>query len=254
MIATDALPGIPTDWRKVWSAYKPAVLSVRRGTALTVLPEKVARLDVAAVPTVERDVARAARALGTTIVVGLEVRDRIGERGRALAMDPSGRVTWYDKQRLLPGFEDRDRAGRTPVVIAVAATRVGLAICKDMHVPAIGRQYGGTGMMAVPAWDFGRDGWMGARMTAMRAVENGYAIARSSREGLLGAYDPAGRAIEERATSARATVIAAGLPVGGHPTLYARVGDLFGWASLAATALLLVTSRRRHGGGRDTVF
>ncbi|WP_174297772.1 hypothetical protein [Sphingomonas bacterium] len=242
LVATDELPGIPTDWGRVWSAYRPAVLSVERGTALTVLPEKVARLDMTAIPRVERDVARAARAVGTTIVVGLEVRDRIGERGRALAMDPAGRAIWYDKQRLLPGFEDRDRPGHTPVTIGVAGAIVGLAICKDMHIPSIGREYRGVSVMAVPAWDFGRDGWMGARMTALRAVENGYAVARSAREGRLGAYDPAGRAIVERSTTARAMVVAADLPMGVRPTLYARVGDLFGWACLVATTLLLVMS------------
>lgn len=248
MAATDELPGIPTDWGKVWSVYQPAVLSVGTGTALTVLPEKVARLDIAAMPSVERDVARAARAAGTTIVVGLEVRDRIGERGRALAMDPAGHATWYDKQRLLPGFEDRDRPGHGPVTIGVEGKRVGLAICKDMHIPSIGREYRGVGVMAVPAWDFGRDSWMGARMTALRAVENGYAIARSSREGLLGAYDPAGHAIVERATTHRATVVAASVPLGNGLTAYALVGDLFGWACLALTALLLVAGKRAQNG------
>ena len=105
-------------------------------------------------------------------------------------------------------------------MIDAAGERVGLAICKDMHIPSIGREYGGAEMMAVPAWDFGHDGWMGARMTAMRGVENGYAIARSAREGLLGAYDSVGRAIVERATSERAMVLTASLPIGGqaHPT------------------------------------
>lgn len=248
LVATDRLPGIPTDWREVWHAYGPGVMAVERGTVLTVLPERVARLDMAEVPGVERDVARAAREVGTTIVLGLEIRDSIGERGRALAIDPAGHATWYDKQRLLPGFEDRDRAGHTPVVIDAAGTRVGLAICKDMHVPSIGRQYEGVGVMAVPAWDFGRDGWMGARMTAMRAVENGYAIARSAREGLLGAYDPAGRTVEERTTEKRATVMMVSLPVGRRSTLYAQIGDLFGWTCLAAITLLLVASRRAPGG------
>ena len=259
MVATDRLPGIPTDWLKVWAAYEPAVMAVKRGTALTVLPEKVARLDITAVPRVEHDVAQAARTVGTTIVVGLEIRDSIGERGRALAMDPAGHVTWYTKQRLLPGFEDRDRPGRTPVVIQLPGAKVGLAICKDMHVPSIGREYGGAGVMAVPAWDFGRDSWMGARMTAMRGVENGYALARSSREGFLGAYDPAGRAIVERASSERVTVVLASLPVGSQFTLYSKLGDLFGWACLAATTLLLVMSWRtsrapseREKGGMDT--
>ena len=49
-------------------------------------------------------------------------------------------MTWYDKQRLLPGFEDRDRPGHTPVVIGATGTKIGLAICKDMHVPSIGQE------------------------------------------------------------------------------------------------------------------
>ena len=250
MIATDRLPGIPTDWSEVWSSYRPAVLSVNRGTELTMLPEKVARLDIAEVPGVERDVAIAARQAETTIVLGLEIKDHIGERNRALAVDPAGRATWYDKQRLLPGFEDRDRPGLTPVKIVAAGTKVGLAICKDMHVPSIGRKYDGVSLMAVPAWDFGRDGWMGARMTAMRAVENGYAIARSAREGLLGAYDAAGRTIVERATSERTTVTVASLFLGVGTTPYSRLGDLFGWVCVAATILLLAVSWRASRAGR----
>ena len=166
-------------------------------------------------------------------MVGLAVHDRV-YRNRALVATPAGAILWYDKQRMVPYFEDRDVPGVTPLIAAIAGTPLGVAICKDMHIPSIGREYAArTGLMAIPAWDFGRDGWMGARMTAMRAVESGYAIARASRNGLVGAYDASGRVIAESRSNGGAMV-----PTEIRGTLYGRIGDLFGWACLAMTMLL----------------
>jgi apolipoprotein N-acyltransferase len=95
--------------------------------------------------------------------------------------------------------------------------------------------------MTVPAWDFGQDGWMGARMTAMRAIENGYAVARSARDGYLGAYDRTGRVVVERpVTGDDVTVATATLPARGAATLYSRVGNAFGWLCVCLTGLLLI--------------
>ena len=73
--------------------------------------------------------------------------------------------------------------------------RTGVAICKDMHFPALGRENAvqGAALMLVPAWDFDRDGWMSdrltARLTALRGVESGFAIARSTRGGVSSVSD-----------------------------------------------------------------
>ena len=79
---------------------------------------------------------------------------------------------------------------------------------------------------------------MGARMTALRAVENGYAIARSARDGFAGIYDPFGRVVAERLVGRDMLVLSASLPAGGAPTLYALIGDAFGWGCVIVAALL----------------
>ena len=239
MIATDRFDGIPRDWNRVWSVYAPAVRAQAIRGGLVVLPEKIALLDPAAAAQAARDVAGAARATGSTLVVGLEVHDRV-YRNRALIATPAGAILWYDKQRMVPYFEDRDVPGVTPLIAAIAGTPLGVAICKDMHIPSIGREYAArTGLMAIPAWDFGRDGWMGARMTAMRAVESGYAIARASRNGLVGAYDASGRVIAESRSNGGVAVTHAMVPTEMRGTFYGRIGDLFGWACLTTTMLLI---------------
>lgn len=245
MIATDQIRSSPRDWSAVWDVYRPAVEGTARPGSLIVLPEKIALLDGPEAERAALSVAETAKRTGGTVIVGIEVRDAGIYRNRALVAAPDGRLAWYDKQRPVPGLEARDVPGKAPLLADLAGAHVGVAICKDMHIPSIGREYaGGAALMAVPAWDFGQDGWMGARMTAMRAVENGYAIARSARNGFVGAYDRTGRVLVERPTGQGITVVEAALPAVGHETLYARVGDLFGWVSVAALAILIGWLRR----------
>jgi len=238
MLATDRFRYIPTDWAKVWAAYAPAIQVQAVSGGLVVLPEKIALLDAAQAQVAARNLSAAAKASGATLVVGLEVKNGVF-RNRALIASPDGRAAWYDKQRLVPYLEDRDVPGKTPFISEIGGVPFGVAICKDMHIPSIGREYAGrVGLMAIPAWDFGRDGWMGARMTAMRAVENGYAIARSARDGLVGGYDSAGRVLAEQRSADGMAVAHLTLPAEARPTVYAVVGDAFGWACVVAMALL----------------
>lgn len=251
LVATDRFSGVPDDWDRVWSTYRPAVLAAGSAPGgLVVLPEKLALLDQAGAGRAAEDLARAAHATGATVVAGIEVRDRSGYRNRSLAASPDGRVAWYTKQRLVPGFEDRDRPGRGPGFARLGGAVLGLTICKDMHVPSIGRGYAGADVVAVPAWDFDRDGrgdgWMGARMAAMRAVENGFAVARSARGGLVGAYDRYGRSLAERRVTMRVILVQTALPSGGRSTPYARVGDLFGWLCVAAAVALRLAGWRKR--------
>jgi hypothetical protein len=52
-----------------------------------------------------------------------------------------------------------------------------------MDFPALSREYAadGANLMLVPAWDFNVDGWLHSRMAVLRAVENGFALARPNR-------------------------------------------------------------------------
>jgi apolipoprotein N-acyltransferase len=245
LIATDRFPYISPEWDPVWEVYRPAVERSAKPNALVVLPEKVALLDGAGAERAALMVAATAHAAGATIVVGIEVKDAGVYRNRALVAAPDGHTVWYDKQRLVPGLEARDVPGTAPLFADLAGARFGVAICKDMHIPSIGREYAdAAALMAVPAWDFGQDGWMGARMSALRAVENGYSLARSARDGFVGAYDRTGRVLVERPTGEEVTIADATLPASGHETVYARIGNVFGWASIASVVLLTAWLRR----------
>jgi len=157
----------------------------------------------------------------------------------------------YQKHHMAPP-ERRDRyiSGTEYSIHTIDGNSYGLAICKDMHFAALGRAYGErhAAVMLVPAWDFNYlDGWMEARTTVVRGIENGYAVVRASREGLLTASDAYGRILAERPSSdmpgrillAKVTVTN---PV---PTLYTRIGNLLGWICVAAAVVLLSLNRRR---------
>lgn len=245
LIATDRFPLIATEWDPVWEVYRSAVERSAKPHGLVVLPEKIALLDGAGAKRAAVMVAATAHETQATIVVGIEVEDAGVYRNRALVAAPDGHTAWYDKQRLVPGLEARDVPGTAPLFADLAGARFGVAICKDMHIPSIGREYAeAAALMAVPAWDFGQDGWMGARMSALRAVENGYSLARSARDGFVGAYDRTGRVLVERPTGDRVTIADATLPASGRETVYARIGDIFGWASVGSVVLLMAWLRR----------
>ncbi len=244
LIASDRFSGIASDWKAVWAVYGPAVDHAATPGALVVLPEKIALLDRAAADAAAAEVRTAAMKARATLVVGLEVRTNGIYRNQALVAQPDGQLAWYDKQRLVPFFEARDVPGQTPLFFQTGHIAAGAAVCKDMHIPSIGREYAGkVAVLAVPAWDFGRDGWMGARMTAMRGIEGGYAIARSSRNGLAGAYDAHGRVIAEAPSRLDAIAVTARLPAGRMDTVYSHIGEAFGWLCAALSVMTMVWVR-----------
>jgi apolipoprotein N-acyltransferase len=250
LIVTDRFDGEPKDWNTVWRIYQPQIAAHAAIGGVTVLPEKIALLEGASIAQAEQDVRAAAQAARATLVIGVETHADGIYRNRALIAAPDGSLRAYDKQRLVPGFEARDTPGKTPLLVPVAGQTMGVDICKDMHIPSIGRDYAQTAaFMAVPAWDFqgswGQDGWMGARMTMMRGIESGYAIARSARNGYLGVYDAYGRVIAEAPSSTQISVVQTNLPAGQVATPYARIGDAFGWLCCLLLAAAIVALRVR---------
>lgn len=94
--------------------------------------------------------------------------------------------------------------------------------------------------LAQPAWDFVRDARLHARMALVRAVENGFAMARVAQLGLLGSYDAYGRVLKE-APSARTpdVLLVYDLPLGPtERTFYTRFGDVF--SALCVVALVVL--------------
>jgi apolipoprotein N-acyltransferase len=147
----------------------------------------------------------------------------------------------YDKHHLLLGVEP-EKPGDKRVILDQPSGRWGLQICKDMDFPELSRQYatGGANLLLVPAWDFNLDRWLHARMAVLRAVENGFALARSARNGLLTLSDSRGRILAETATlPSRFVSITGKVNVASEETFYTRTGDWFAWLCIATFVILL---------------
>ena len=211
-----------------------------RGATTVVLPEKIGILkpdwgDVRAV------FERVAPETHSRVVVGVQERGT-QDANVALAFDPTGTVERYVKRHLIPHFE--------PLVPGNAAGLISnggaLEICKDMDFQG---RFGGTlatesNIAFVPAWDFVTDREAHANMAIMRGVENGFAVIRSAREGLITISDSQGRIVARAISSPVGPVtILAGVAPGRGGTLYVKIGDVFGWGCLALAIILGAASR-----------
>ncbi len=209
---------------------------------LIVLPEHFAVLRDAWREPAARSLQVAADTTGAAVVAGLDERGATARRNIAWVFLPNGGTPLtYVKRRLVPGLE----AAFTPGGGALALPGgIAVAICKDMDFQAMLRADAASTsarVMAVPAWDFGADGYGHARMAILRGVENGFAVARAARDGLLTLSDAHGRVTASLPSNAFPgfVTLAGRLAPGEGGTLYGRIGDAFAWLMLALSALLL---------------
>jgi apolipoprotein N-acyltransferase len=212
------------------------------GTQAVVLPEKIGRVSESALAEVDALFSAAAAERRAAIVVGLVRRTPSGAFNSSRYYSADGKLgANYDKHHLLPGVEP-EKPGDKRVVLDEPSGRWGLQICKDMDFPKLSREYAdeGANLLLVPAWDFNLDRWLHARMAMLRAVENGFALARSARNGLLTLSDNRGRIIAEMTTAPGRFVSVTGkLSVAPEETFYARIGDWFAWLCVAMFVILL---------------
>jgi apolipoprotein N-acyltransferase len=205
---------------------------------------------------------RVAREHGIYLGMGVIVVKATGPRGgqpflenKLVLVAPDGSVAWqYLKTNLTPGPERQWSIrgdGKLPLA-AAAAGRITGAICYDMDFPRHIRQAGqmGASLLLVPAndWpDIRETHW---RMARMRAIENGVAVLRPSSSGVSTAVDAYGRVVA-RADYERSGggPLLAFLPVGSVPTVYARVGDAWTWACVAAALVLVALGAARRWRG-----
>ena len=212
------------------------------GTQAVVLPEKIGRISETALAEVDSLYSSAASSTGAAIVLGLVRKTPSGAFNSSRLYSPDGKLEAnYDKHHLLPSVEP-EKPGDKRVVLDEASGRWGLQICKDMDFPKLSREYAdeGANLLLVPAWDFNLDRWLHARMAMLRAVENGFALARSARNGLLTLSDNRGRIIAEMTTAPGRFVSVTGkLSVAPEETFYAGTGDWFAWLCVAMFVILL---------------
>ena len=209
-----------------------------------IAPEKLVAVSETAAPGAKALFEAAARRTQAQLIVGLEEARQGGvRRNEALVFDRTGAITIdYEKHHFIPVLEDGYVPGTTYDTWPTPQGTVGVAICKDLDFPPLGREYAarGVGLLFVPAWDFNVDGWYHSRMAIMRGIESGFSIARVAKQGLHTVTDNRGRLLVDRPGSRDGFVtsdIAA--PVAHEDTLYARWGDWFAWVAIAALAWTL---------------
>jgi apolipoprotein N-acyltransferase len=219
------------------------------GTQAVVLPEKIGRVSESALAEVDSVYSSAAAAAQAAIVLGLVRKTPSGAFNSSRLYSADGKLEGnYDKHHLIPGVEP-EKPGDKQVILDEPSGRWGLQICKDMDFPKLSRQYGteGATLLLVPAWDFNLDGWLHARMAMLRAVENGFALARSARNGLLTLSDSHGRVLAETPTAPDSFVSISGkVNVFHERTLYTRGGDWFAWLCVILFVSLLAFQLLGH--------
>jgi apolipoprotein N-acyltransferase len=212
------------------------------GTQAVVLPEKIGRLGESALAEVDTLFSSAANDKHTVIVLGLVRKTPSAAFNSSRLYSADGKLEAnYDKHHLIPGVEP-EKPGDKRVILDEPSGRWGLQICKDMDFPKLSREYAadGANLLLVPAWDFNLDGWLHGRMAVLRAVESGFALARSARNGLLTLSDNRGRILAQAATvPGRFVSITGNVNVSREETFYTRAGDWFAWLCVAVFVTLL---------------
>jgi apolipoprotein N-acyltransferase len=214
-----------------------------RGAQIVILPEKIVMLSPAKTLDEQNRLSSLARQNRIWLEAGVGIDDGIRPTNWAWLFAPDGTIAAkYEKHHMAPPERlDHYESGSDYAIHNIDGKDYGLAICKDMHFATLGRAYGvrHATVMIVPAWDFSYlDGWLEARTTVMRGVENGYTIVRSSREGLLTVSDPFGRILAETPSHVMpGGTLLVTIPVTAQvPTLYTRIGNVLGWLCVVGAA------------------
>ncbi|WP_144119301.1 nitrilase-related carbon-nitrogen hydrolase [Catellatospora sichuanensis] len=232
----DSLPLGSAEARQVLESYlDQASKAGSAGATVLVLPEKVFKVTEPELAELGNRFSSVAAHSRITIVVGLTLKDQAGAHNIAMSYG-GGSAVRYDKQHLVTGWEDHFTAGDR--LVWLPGSTMGLAICKDLDHPELGRAYGrqATTVLLAPALDFDRDGWLHSRIAVVRGVENGITVVRSAGHGRLVAADSRGRLAADAVTGRGATSATVMLRSGSGATPYSRFGDWFAWLCLALVA------------------
>jgi apolipoprotein N-acyltransferase len=251
-------PGVPTEHLfRNYAGYDEQLIA--RGARVVVMPEdmgvvldsEVAETDAIFQPIADRT--------GAILVVGMAHISPTARHNEARIYMPYAAVRGYDKEHLLPPFEtSRFISGTLRMLLAAPGKAAGqtwaVAICKDLDFtdPALSYGRAQVGLLLAPAWDFRVDGFWHGHIAVMRAVEDGFSLVRSARNGLLTIADDRGRIVAEiPSTAAPFATLLASVPAGHSQTLFLLFGDWFGWCSLALLIYALVQMVRLRSHTKD---
>ncbi len=160
---------------------------------------------------------------------------------QAIWITPEGEVKWnYLKARPVPGEAVVAGGGIIPLD-QTAHANISSVICFDMDHPSYMRQAArlDTAVMLVPSWDWREIAPFHTHMASFRAVENGFSMVRATGDGFSAAFDYQGRILAAANSFTTDRAMVSHVPTQSVNTVYAVIGDLFAWLSIAGFAALV---------------
>ncbi len=154
----------------------------------------------------------------------------------------------YLKHEPVPGEPAVRGEGPMPLVQDKRGAVAG-AICYDYDFPrvALANARSGADLVALPSSDWRGIDPIHTQMAAVRAIEGGTSVLRSTRFGLSAGIDPWGRIRGwDSAWDSEERVLLVRLPRRGTETVYARLGDWFPATCVLMSVWLLFASARRR--------
>jgi apolipoprotein N-acyltransferase len=178
-------------------------------------------------------------------------------RDESVLIDPSGHIlSIYQKAHPVAGEEDLRLVpgnGQIPVV-ATPYGRLATVVCQDRDFLDIIQRVGqaNTDILLAPGGDWREIDPYHSQMATFEAIETGSSQVSQASYGLSVAVDYEGHVLA--ATDFFSTdpqVMVAYVPIQGVHTIYATIGDLFAWLSLAGLVVLIgVAIVRRPKAGK----
>lgn len=166
-------------------------------------------------------------------------------QNKLIMIDSEGKRQFeYLKSKPIPG-EKAVKGEGTIKWIDTPFGRVGAVICYDMDFPGLIRQAGRNeiDIMLVPGYDWREIAPLHTYMASMRAIENGFSMVRSAKDGVSGAFDNRGRLlnISSDFTSDK-KIMYSDVPIKRTGALYPVLGDFFAWLAMLGLTVLVLTA------------
>lgn len=227
----------------VYERYLQAtVRETQAGAQIVVWPEVAAegyREDLDEVLVRARDIARQE---GIYLAIGLNViGPNSGSEGenRLMILDPRGEVV---VNQLKYGCTAPNMYDFEIQTVDTPYGRLAGVLCCDLDYPYVIRQVSqeGVDILLDPSFEPTAENIVAhSQMAPFRAIENGVSIFRPTSQGISLAIDPYGRILGSmNATRVDERVFVVQLPRHRVPTVYAFVGDLFGWLTVVGFVLI----------------
>jgi apolipoprotein N-acyltransferase len=168
-------------------------------------------------------------------------------KNKLIFISPEGDIEWeYSKGILVPGMEAAITIpGDRIMKLSGSDLKITGAICYELDFPTHIRQAAmmNAELILAPANDWEAIKNTHARMSRLRAIENGIALFRPANGGVSIAVDPCGRILSRVDNyKTQGAPLTAAIPIGPVPTLYSTWGEYFNWLCLILSLACMILS------------